>query len=67
MTSLRFLFDGKRINDDETPKQVHVYILYTSCLFTFVNKLLNLTLIKWYAGKGVFIILIKINIYNIIF
>ncbi|XP_063973043.1 small ubiquitin-related modifier-like isoform X1 [Diachasmimorpha longicaudata] len=21
MTSLRFLFDGKRINDDETPKQ----------------------------------------------
>lgn len=23
MTSLRFLFDGKRINDDETPKQVN--------------------------------------------
>jgi hypothetical protein len=22
MTSLRFLFDGRRINDDETPKQV---------------------------------------------
>lgn len=26
MTSLRFLFDGKRINDDETPKQVNFYI-----------------------------------------
>ena len=23
VTSLRFLFDGKRINDDETPKQVN--------------------------------------------
>lgn len=26
MTSLRFLFDGKRINDDETPKQVNFYL-----------------------------------------
>jgi len=25
MTSLRFLFDGKRINDDETPKQVNQF------------------------------------------
>lgn len=24
MTSLRFLFDGKRINDDETPKQLEM-------------------------------------------
>lgn len=26
MTSLRFLFDGKRINDDETPKQVNAIL-----------------------------------------
>lgn len=24
MTSLRFLFDGRRINDDETPKQLEM-------------------------------------------
>ena len=30
VTSLRFLFDGRRINDDETPKQV---ILFCSCIF----------------------------------
>lgn len=27
MTSLRFLFDGKRINDDETPKQASKFLL----------------------------------------
>ena len=25
VSSLRFLFDGRRINDDETPKQVRLY------------------------------------------
>lgn len=28
VTSLRFLFDGKRINDDETPKQVSTVLKF---------------------------------------
>lgn len=39
MTSLRFLFDGKRINDDETPKQVNAWqILTTWSVLTMKNK-----------------------------
>jgi small ubiquitin-related modifier len=29
VTSLRFLFDGRRINDDETPKQVCYFTVPT--------------------------------------
>lgn len=29
VTSLRFLFDGKRINDDETPKQVISELIFS--------------------------------------
>lgn len=34
VASLRFLFDGRRINDEETPKAVSIITLYS----TLVNK-----------------------------
>lgn len=33
VTSLRFLFDGRRINDDETPKQVWIIKMTFVCLY----------------------------------
>ena len=48
VTSLRFLFDGRRINDDETPKQV---ILFCSCIFAF-SDFPNLQLNPFLVGNG---------------
>ena len=36
VSSLRFLFDGRRINDDETPKQVRSQRQFLSILCPFV-------------------------------
>ena len=32
VSSLRFLFDGRRINDDETPKQVRYFLVSQTIL-----------------------------------
>lgn len=34
VASLRFLFDGRRINDEETPKAVSIFFIY------IINKLI---------------------------
>lgn len=34
VASLRFLFDGRRINDEETPKAVSVLVLGLNVLFS---------------------------------
>jgi hypothetical protein len=39
VTSLRFLFDGRRINDDETPKQVCSIIFFINS--QIINEFLN--------------------------
>ena len=45
MTSLRFLFDGKRINDDETPKQVNIKTSFVNVFFNFTALIIYRTII----------------------
>lgn len=49
MTSLRFLFDGKRINDDETPKQVRQILCLSNFFFHYTISNLNSAIS---AGNG---------------
>lgn len=46
MTSLRFLFDGKRINDDETPKQVNQFFLLSHSQYLRWENKLNFALVE---------------------
>lgn len=64
MTSLRFLFDGKRINDDETPKQlemenddvIEVYQEQTGGLYWKNYKLISCNLVFIFSKVKVTII-----------
>ena len=41
VSSLRFLFDGRRINDDETPKQVSIKNLVTGTIWIWGGGVLE--------------------------
>ena len=53
VTSLRFLFDGRRINDDETPKQVCSIVFFINS--QAINEFLNQCLVgngEWWCHWG---------------
>ena len=48
VSSLRFLFDGRRINDDETPKQVKTLFFKSRSSFHQIPNLCVLNLHKFF-------------------